>query len=92
MQQGKSSPFGTGTAGSGNGGGSMAGNNFVTNPRGTPSNVKIPDLLNTSRVQPKAEQTQTTTAGVLPLVAPPANRPGGVGTPGNGSKPFKLGG
>ncbi len=75
----------------------MAGNDFGKNPRGNPSaGGKLPDLINNSRSQSMAKPSHNpgdaAPGGLIPDAAPPANRPGGVGTPGNSRKPFRLGG
>jgi hypothetical protein len=93
---GRVSPFGGGNGGKGIGG-NMSGNNFITNPGGTPSGPRtLPDMVNNSRPQPKAKPDINTQdaapGGVLPAAAPPNTRPGGVGTVGNSAKPFRLGG
>jgi hypothetical protein len=92
---GKTSPFGGGNGGKGAGNG-MPGNNFITNPGGNTSGPKhLPDPTVTNRVQPKAKPdvnpNDAAAGGLLPNGKPPAARPGGVGTIGNGVKPFKVG-
>jgi hypothetical protein len=91
---GKTSPFGDGKGGSV--GGSMAGNDFGANPGGTRTAAKLSgDLINNSRAQSKAKPDHNTQdaapGGLIPQAAPPATRPGGVGSLGNGAKPYKLG-
>lgn len=92
---GKTSPFGDGRGGSG---GAMAnGNDFARNPGGNPSGPsRLPDLINNSRQQsphkPGFNTSDAAPGGLIPNAAPPANRRGGVGTPGNGQKPFRVGG
>ncbi len=92
---GKTSPFGDGRGG--NAGGNMSGNDFGTNPRGNPSGPsKLPDMINNSRSQVAAKPDFNTQdaapGGLIPEALPPATRAGGVGSIGNSSKPFKLGG
>jgi hypothetical protein len=93
---GKTSPFGNG-AGRTSGENTMP-NNFLSNPRGNANPGKAPrDFLVSRPQQSGRSQFNTADAAAGPLTAaeaasPPATRPGGVGTPGNPARPFRLGG
>lgn len=94
---GRTSPFGGGAGGRGVGNGMAGnGNNFITNPGGTPTTKRLADPQVQSRAQPKARpdtnSQDAAPGGLIPSAAPPANRPGGVGTVGNNARPFKLSG
>jgi hypothetical protein len=94
---GRTSPFGGGAGGRGVGSGMAgSGNNFITNPGGTPSSTHGTDPTVYNRPQPKARPDINTQdaapGGAIPQAAPPASRPGGVGTIGNPARPYKLSG
>jgi len=86
----------------------MAGNNFVDNARGTnKGTVKPPDFLSQTAPQQARNETNVAEGGINPddaaagprIAAEAADASGnmgggevGVGSIGNGSKPFTLGG
>jgi hypothetical protein len=94
---GKTSPFGNG---SGQAGGSkVAGNNFLTNPRGSgatsggrrfDNQVAAPQAKRESVAD--RNSTDAASGGLLPLVQAGPNHDVGVGSIGNGAKPFRVGG
>lgn len=66
---------------------------LIINPKGNPGPKPI-DHTTTSRAQTRGvpyDEVGTVPGGEIPVVVPPANRAGGVGSAGNSSKPFKLG-
>lgn len=93
---GSTSPLGDGAGGATKGIGAMA--DFTRTPGGNPTGGSTPrDLTRPPAVQQKPAGQRTNTAdaapgGPIPAAAPPPVRPGGVGTPGNSAKPFRLGG
>lgn len=98
---GRVNPFGNGTGGSS--GGNVAGNNFITNPRGSGGGAAPRNFIDASRTQtratPEARGVNSKDAAPGPVtaaeVANNTNDPGnpvGVGTIGNSAVPFKLGG
>lgn len=90
---GRNSPFGNGAGGPGEP--MAAPNDFTRNPAGTGARQAGTDFSKQSRQQQAAGQ-RTNTADAAPgpaTAAEVANRPGaGVGSIGNGARPFKLGG
>jgi hypothetical protein len=91
---GRTSPF-DGQGGKGVGDKMASGNNFTTNPGGTRSTQKLPDLVNTTKSQVRAEPANNAgqpAGGLIPAAGAPATRPGGVGTVGNSAKSFRVGG
>jgi hypothetical protein len=77
----------------------VSGNNFITNPGGSGSRGKGRDFSSAPAVQQKSRDSvadrstkDAAAGGLLPLVqAGPAHN-AGVGSIGNGQKPFRLGG
>lgn len=83
--------------GAADGGRGGAPSDLLRNPGGNPaSGVKPRDFADQSRAQGYGSAPYSTADaardGLIPVVVPPANRAGGVGSAGNGNKPFRLGG
>jgi len=93
---GKTNPFGNGMGGA-SGENAMA-NDFNKNPGGNANPGSPPRDFLTGRPQRSGRsEVNTSDAAEGPMTAaeaasPPATRPGGVGTPGNAARPFRMGG
>jgi hypothetical protein len=94
---GSTNPFGNGAGVSQ--GGTVPGNDFVSNPGGSGTSRKGRTFHDQQPApQRKYEQTadlnndQTAPGGRVPMVQSPPGPDVGVGSIGNGAKPFRLGG
>lgn len=78
---------------------SVPGNNFITNPTGNSPNRRGRDFSSESvpSQSPRENGADRSTGdaapgGLVPHVQAPPTRPTGVGSIGNGTKPYRLGG
>ena len=91
---GSTNPFGDGAGNATKASTSMTD---FTNPGAPKTGGATPrDFSRESRSQsaaaPRTNAADAAPGGPVPVVTPPPQRTGGVGSPGNGAKPFRLGG
>lgn len=94
---GSSNPFGNGAGQSG--GSAVAGNNFITNPGGSGSGGKGRRFDDQKAAPQKPRESSAdrngsdaAPGGLVPKVQAAPGKDVGVGSIGNGAKPFRIGG